>query len=40
LVGDEDLADAILDRVVHKAHRIQSRGESLCRKKAQENAMA
>jgi DNA replication protein DnaC len=40
LIGDPTLADAILDRIVHNAHRIQLRGESLRRKKAQENAMA
>ena len=40
LIGDPTLADAILDRVVHNAHRIQLRGESLRRKRAQENAMA
>jgi len=39
LMGDPTLADAILDRAVHNAHRIQLRGESLRRKKAQENAM-
>ncbi len=37
---DPTLADAILDRVVHNAHRIHLRGESLRRKKAQENVMA
>ena len=40
LIGDPTLADAILDRIVHNAHRIQLRGESLRRKTAQENAMA
>jgi DNA replication protein DnaC len=40
LIGDPTLADAILDRVVHNAHRIQLRGESLRRKKAQETVMA
>jgi len=40
MFGDPTLADAILDRVVHNAHRIQLRGESLRRKKAQENAVA
>jgi DNA replication protein DnaC len=40
LIGDPTLADAILDRVVHNAHRIQLRGESMRRKKAQENVMA
>jgi DNA replication protein DnaC len=39
LIGDPTLADAILDRVVHNAHRIQLRGESMRRKKAQENVM-
>jgi len=40
LIGDPTLADAILDRIIHTAHRIQLRGESLRRKKAQENTMA
>jgi DNA replication protein DnaC len=40
LIGDPTLADAILDRIVHNAHRIQLRGESLRKKKAQEDAMA
>jgi DNA replication protein DnaC len=40
LIGDPTLGDAILDRVVHNAHRIQLRGESLRKKKARENAMA
>jgi DNA replication protein DnaC len=40
LIGNPTLADAILDRIVHNAHRIQLRGESLRRKKAQEDARA
>jgi DNA replication protein DnaC len=40
LIGDPTMADAILDRIVHNAQRIQLRGESLRRKKAQEGAMA
>jgi DNA replication protein DnaC len=40
LIGDPTLADAILDRIVHNAHRIQLRGDSLRRKKAQMNIMA
>jgi DNA replication protein DnaC len=40
LIGDPTLGDAILDRIVHNAHRIQLRGESLRRKKAREGAMA
>ena len=39
LIGDPTLADAILDRVVHNAHRIQLRGELAAQKRAQENAM-
>jgi DNA replication protein DnaC len=34
LIGDPTLADAILDRIVHNAHRIQLRGESLRKIKA------
>jgi DNA replication protein DnaC len=29
MIGDPTLADAILDRVVHNAHRIELKGESL-----------
>lgn len=29
VIGDPTLADAILDRLVHNAHRIQLKGESL-----------
>ena len=31
-VGDATLADAILDRVVHNAHRIELKGESMRRR--------
>lgn len=34
IIGDETLADAILDRIVHDAHRIELKGESLRRKKS------
>jgi hypothetical protein len=40
MFGDPTLPDAILDRMVHNDHRIRLRGESLPRKKADENAMA
>lgn len=33
LIGEPTLADAILDRLVHNAHRIQLRGDSLRRKR-------
>ncbi len=39
VIGDPTLADAILDRLVHNAHRIQLKGESMRRKKAQEHVM-
>jgi DNA replication protein DnaC len=29
IVGNPTLADAILDRIIHNAHRIELRGESL-----------
>ena len=40
LIGDPTIGDAILDRIVHNAHRVQLRGDSLRRKKAQEAIMA
>lgn len=33
-IGDPTLADAILDRLVHTAHRVELRGESLRKRKA------
>jgi DNA replication protein DnaC len=33
-IGDPTLADAILDRLVHNAHRIELRGESMRRRRA------
>src|ERR1700688_904994 len=32
VIGDPTLADAILDRIVHRAHRIQLKGPSLRRR--------
>ncbi len=32
VIGEETIADAILDRVVHNAHRIELKGESLRKK--------
>jgi DNA replication protein DnaC len=40
VIGDSTLADAILDRVVHNAHRIQLRGESLRKQRTPELATA
>ena len=32
IIGDNTIADAILDRVVHDAHRIELQGESMRKK--------
>ncbi len=32
-IGDNTLADAILDRLMHNAHRINLKGESMRKKK-------
>jgi DNA replication protein DnaC len=34
MLGDPTLGDAILDRVVHRAHRIELKGESLRKRHA------
>ena len=34
LIGDPTLADAILDRIIHNAHRLKLKGDSLRRKTA------
>ena len=34
LIGEPTLADAILDRIVHNAHRLQLKGDSLRKQKA------
>ena len=34
IVGNPTLADAILDRIVHNAHRIELKGESLRKQRA------
>ena len=36
IIGDQTIADAILDRIVHQAHRIELKGESLRKNKKQE----
>jgi hypothetical protein len=33
LIGDPTFGDAILDRIVHNAHRLQLNGDSLCKQK-------
>jgi DNA replication protein DnaC len=34
MIGDPTIGDAILDRVVHRAHRIELTGESLRKRQA------
>jgi DNA replication protein DnaC len=37
IIGEQTIADAILDRIVHDAHRIEMKGESLRKKKQSKN---
>lgn len=37
VIGDKTIADAILDRLVHSAHRIEVKGESMRRKMSNKN---
>lgn len=39
VIGEQTIADAILDRIVHAAHRLELKGESL-RKRKQVSAEA
>ncbi len=32
IIGEKTVADAVLDRIVHNAHRVELKGESLRRK--------
>ena len=40
IIGEQTVADAILDRIVHNAHRIELKGESLRRKFSKKEAEA
>jgi DNA replication protein DnaC len=37
-IGDPTAADGILDRLVHNAHRIEMRGESMRKKRGSQPA--
>lgn len=37
IIGEQTIADAILDRIVHDAHRIEMKGESLRKKRMPKN---
>jgi hypothetical protein len=34
MIGDPTLGDAIMDRVIHRSHRIELKGESLRKRQA------
>ncbi len=34
IIGEKTIADAILDRLIHQAHRIELTGESMRRKRS------
>ncbi len=36
-IGDPTVADSILDRLVHAAHKIELQGESMCKRKSRGN---
>ena len=36
IIGEQTIADAILDRIVHNAHRLELKGESLRKKRGVE----
>lgn len=36
VIGEKTIADAILDRIVHVAHRVELKGESLRKRKTME----
>ena len=36
IIGDPTIADAILDRIIHSAHRIELKGHSLRRRVSEE----
>jgi len=40
VIGDPTLADAILDRIIHNAHRLQLKGDSLRKQMAAQSVDA
>ena len=40
IIGEQTIADAILDRIIHNAHRLELKGESLRKKRAAENELS
>ncbi len=39
IIGEQTIADAILDRIVHHAHRLEVKGESLRKRRKPENEL-
>ena len=39
IIGEQTIADAILDRIVHNAHRLELKGESLRKRRAPDNEL-
>ena len=39
VIGEQTIADAILDRIIHNAHRLELKGESMRKKRASENEL-
>jgi DNA replication protein DnaC len=40
LIGEPTLADAILDRIIHNAHRLQLSGDSLRKQRSPQTVAA
>ena len=39
IIGEQTIADAILDRIIHNAHRLELKGESLRKKRPENNEL-
>lgn len=39
IIGEQTIADAILDRIIHNAHRLELKGESLRKKRQPDNEL-
>ncbi len=39
VIGEQTIADAIMDRIIHNAHRLELKGESLRKRKTMNNEL-
>jgi|GEM_PF-4865512 DNA replication protein DnaC len=39
VIGEQTIADAILDRIIHESHRLELKGESMRKKNAGKDLM-